>query len=144
MKVSFKTLGCRLNQHETDALVSSFDREGFEIVDFKDQNDVNENIVQIGRLRILDFLEEFKKYIKEDSPLVTLPDSYIEFLTKELEYIEDFNINTAVFNEHLHNMFFEVFGDKYFEVYPEIENSFIEIYELAERSCVLKWIKENT
>lgn len=40
MKVSFKTLGCRLNQHETDALVSTFDREGFEIVDFKESSDI--------------------------------------------------------------------------------------------------------
>lgn len=40
MKVSFKTLGCRLNQHETDALVSSFDRAGFDIVDFKNTADI--------------------------------------------------------------------------------------------------------
>jgi len=40
MKVSFKTLGCRLNQHETDALVSGFDRAGYQIVDFKESADV--------------------------------------------------------------------------------------------------------
>jgi threonylcarbamoyladenosine tRNA methylthiotransferase MtaB len=40
MNVSFKTLGCRLNQHETDALVSAFDRAGYQIVDFKEQADI--------------------------------------------------------------------------------------------------------
>lgn len=40
MKVSFKTLGCRLNQHETDALISGFDQAGFQVVDFKEQADV--------------------------------------------------------------------------------------------------------
>ncbi|MFA6401567.1 MAG: tRNA (N(6)-L-threonylcarbamoyladenosine(37)-C(2))-methylthiotransferase MtaB [Salinivirgaceae bacterium] len=40
MRVSFKTLGCRLNQYETDALVSGFDRAGYQIVDFKDMADV--------------------------------------------------------------------------------------------------------
>lgn len=40
MKVAFKTLGCRLNQYETDALVSEFDKAGYEIVDFKDKADV--------------------------------------------------------------------------------------------------------
>lgn len=40
MRVSFKTLGCRLNQHETDALVSQFDREGYQIVDFKSDADI--------------------------------------------------------------------------------------------------------
>jgi len=40
MRVSFKTLGCRLNQFETDALVSEFDRKGYEIVDFKSKSDI--------------------------------------------------------------------------------------------------------
>jgi len=39
-RIAFKTLGCRLNQYETDALVSDFDKAGYEIVDFKDQADV--------------------------------------------------------------------------------------------------------
>ncbi|WP_159521021.1 tRNA (N(6)-L-threonylcarbamoyladenosine(37)-C(2))-methylthiotransferase MtaB [Sunxiuqinia indica] len=39
-RIAFKTLGCRLNQYETDALVSDFDQAGYEIVDFKEQADV--------------------------------------------------------------------------------------------------------
>lgn len=39
-KVAFKTLGCRLNQYETDALVSEFDQAGYEIVDFKENADI--------------------------------------------------------------------------------------------------------
>jgi len=39
-RISFKTLGCRLNQYETDALVSDFDKAGYEVVDFKEQADV--------------------------------------------------------------------------------------------------------
>ena len=39
-KVAFKTLGCRLNQYETDALVSDFDQAGYDVVDFKEQADV--------------------------------------------------------------------------------------------------------
>ncbi|MCW0484996.1 tRNA (N(6)-L-threonylcarbamoyladenosine(37)-C(2))-methylthiotransferase MtaB [Gaoshiqia sediminis] len=39
-RIAFKTLGCRLNQYETDALVSDFDKGGYEIVDFKEQADV--------------------------------------------------------------------------------------------------------
>ena len=39
-RVAFKTLGCRLNQYETDALVSDFDQAGYEVVDFRDQSDV--------------------------------------------------------------------------------------------------------
>lgn len=39
-KVAFKTLGCRLNQSETDSLVSEFYHAGYEIVDFNDPADV--------------------------------------------------------------------------------------------------------
>ncbi|MFV0522755.1 MAG: tRNA (N(6)-L-threonylcarbamoyladenosine(37)-C(2))-methylthiotransferase MtaB [Mangrovibacterium sp.] len=40
MKIAFKTLGCRLNQYETDALVTEFDNAGYEVVDFKEKADV--------------------------------------------------------------------------------------------------------
>lgn len=39
-RVAFKTLGCRLNQYETDALVSEFDKAGYELVDYKEKADV--------------------------------------------------------------------------------------------------------
>ena len=38
--VAFKTLGCRLNQSETDSLVSEFHHAGYSIVDFSDGADV--------------------------------------------------------------------------------------------------------
>ncbi|MFV0366114.1 MAG: tRNA (N(6)-L-threonylcarbamoyladenosine(37)-C(2))-methylthiotransferase MtaB [Mangrovibacterium sp.] len=38
--IAFKTLGCRLNQYETDALVTEFDNAGYEVVDFKEKADV--------------------------------------------------------------------------------------------------------
>ncbi len=39
-KVSFKTLGCRLNQYETDALVTRFHQAGYEVVDFSQAADI--------------------------------------------------------------------------------------------------------
>ncbi len=39
-KVSFKTLGCRLNQYETDALVTRFHQAGYQIVDFATPADI--------------------------------------------------------------------------------------------------------
>ncbi len=38
--VAFKTLGCRLNQFETDSIMSDFYKSGYEIVDFQDDADV--------------------------------------------------------------------------------------------------------
>jgi len=39
-KVAFKTLGCRLNQFETDSIVTDFDNAGYEIVGFNEEADV--------------------------------------------------------------------------------------------------------
>ncbi len=39
-KVAFKTLGCRLNQFETDALVSQFDQAGYKVVELSQNPDV--------------------------------------------------------------------------------------------------------
>ena len=39
-RVAFKTLGCRLNQYETDALVTDFDNAEYQLVDFDGSPDV--------------------------------------------------------------------------------------------------------
>jgi threonylcarbamoyladenosine tRNA methylthiotransferase MtaB len=39
-KVAFKTMGCRLNQFETDSLVTDFYHAGYEIVSFNEKADV--------------------------------------------------------------------------------------------------------
>jgi threonylcarbamoyladenosine tRNA methylthiotransferase MtaB len=38
-KIAFKTLGCRLNQYETDSVASDFIKSGYEIVDFSEDAD---------------------------------------------------------------------------------------------------------
>ncbi|MBU3203011.1 tRNA (N(6)-L-threonylcarbamoyladenosine(37)-C(2))-methylthiotransferase MtaB [Clostridium algidicarnis] len=40
MKVAFSTLGCRVNQYESEAMAEKFIREGYEIVDFDGFSDV--------------------------------------------------------------------------------------------------------
>lgn len=39
-KIAFKTLGCRLNQFETDSLASRFSGSGYQVVDFEEAADV--------------------------------------------------------------------------------------------------------
>ncbi len=39
-KIAFRTLGCRLNQYETDALASKFSRNNYSIVDYNNKADV--------------------------------------------------------------------------------------------------------
>jgi threonylcarbamoyladenosine tRNA methylthiotransferase MtaB len=39
-RIAFKTLGCRLNQFETDALAAQFRRHDYEVVDYAEAADV--------------------------------------------------------------------------------------------------------
>lgn len=39
-KVAFHTLGCKVNQYETEALASLFRRQGYQVVEFSDKADV--------------------------------------------------------------------------------------------------------
>lgn len=39
-KVAFYTLGCKVNQYETDAMAGLFEQKGYEIVDFNEKADV--------------------------------------------------------------------------------------------------------
>jgi len=39
-KVAFYTLGCKVNQYETEAIAGIFEKEGYEVVDFDDKADV--------------------------------------------------------------------------------------------------------
>ncbi|MCX7745439.1 MAG: tRNA (N(6)-L-threonylcarbamoyladenosine(37)-C(2))-methylthiotransferase MtaB [Clostridia bacterium] len=39
-KAAFYTLGCKVNQYETEALMGLFKKEGFEIIDFEEKADV--------------------------------------------------------------------------------------------------------
>ncbi|MGL5086894.1 MAG: tRNA (N(6)-L-threonylcarbamoyladenosine(37)-C(2))-methylthiotransferase MtaB [Clostridium sp.] len=40
MRVAFATLGCRVNQYESEAMVEKFIREGYRVVDFTQESDV--------------------------------------------------------------------------------------------------------
>ena len=40
MRAAFYTLGCKVNQYETQILQQHFAREGYEIVDFEEEADV--------------------------------------------------------------------------------------------------------
>lgn len=40
LKVGFHTLGCKVNQYETDAIIEQFENRGYKIVDFNDIADI--------------------------------------------------------------------------------------------------------
>ena len=40
MKVAFYTLGCKVNQYETNGMIQAFLEKGYELVDFSEKADI--------------------------------------------------------------------------------------------------------
>ena len=62
MKVYFLTLGCRVNQYETDSMRAIFEKDGFVVVDFED--DGNRKQIVTNRHIWIDNSPEVEKNIK--------------------------------------------------------------------------------
>ncbi|MEA1911308.1 MAG: tRNA (N(6)-L-threonylcarbamoyladenosine(37)-C(2))-methylthiotransferase MtaB, partial [Spirochaetota bacterium] len=91
MKAAFYTLGCKLNQSESEALVSSFDNRGFLISNIKDTADlyivnsctVTTKAEQKARRMIRKFARENK------GAVVLVTGCYAQVEPEEIKNLED-------------------------------------------------------
>ncbi len=104
-KVAFKTLGCRLNQSESDSLLTDFYKADYEIVDFNDKAD----IYIINTCTVTNQSDhKSKNYInqacrRENSPVVIvtgcMANHQREYLEKrdDVTYIVENKIKSSIF-----------------------------------------------
>jgi threonylcarbamoyladenosine tRNA methylthiotransferase MtaB len=104
-KVAFKTLGCRLNQYETDALASQFQNKGYHLVSFNESADVyvinSCTVTHQSDHKSRNFINQAKRRNK-DSVLV-LTGCMANNAKEELENKEE--INYVVENEQKTSVF---------------------------------------
>ncbi len=105
-KVAFKTLGCRLNQSESDSLITDFFKADYEIVDFSDEADV----YVINTCTVTNQSDhKSKNYINQacrrrGSPIVVVTGCMVnsqgEYLEKrnDITYIIENKIKSSVFH----------------------------------------------
>ena len=64
-KVAFYTLGCKVNQYETNGMIQKFEDNGYEIVDFSDKADIyiinTCTVTSIADKKSRQFLRQAKK-----------------------------------------------------------------------------------
>ncbi|MCB8995630.1 MAG: tRNA (N(6)-L-threonylcarbamoyladenosine(37)-C(2))-methylthiotransferase MtaB [Bacteroidales bacterium] len=134
-KVSFKTLGCRLNQYETDALVTEFHKGGYEIVDFSEKADV----CVINTCTVTNQSDQKSRNIvsqaagKNPGSMVVVAGCMVNNYKSELERNED--ITYVVDNEHKNSIFSLV--DAHFKgeiLHPDQLPSNIFGYETVDKS----------
>jgi threonylcarbamoyladenosine tRNA methylthiotransferase MtaB len=143
-KIAFKTLGCRLNQYETDALASQFQKNGYQVVDFNQPADVvvvntctvtnqsdsksNQTIKQAAR--------------KHKDAMLVVTGCMVNNHRETLESNQE-NVTWFVDNEHKSSIFSLVDGHYKGEIqHPENLNNSLFGYEAARDTFHTRsWVK---
>ncbi len=101
MLVSFRTLGCKVNQYETDLMMKSFIDYGYEIVDFKDKAQIyvinSCSVTNLSTRKTRQYLSRAKKM----GGIVVLAGCYAQELGSDKE-IE--NVDIIIGNQEKNNI----------------------------------------
>jgi len=104
-KIAFKTLGCRLNQYETEAIASEFLRNGYEVVPFNEKADA----YVINTCTVTNQSDRKSRYEinrvarRNPSSAVIVTGCMANSAKEQLE--KQGNITYVVDNEHKHSVF---------------------------------------
>ena len=93
-KVAFYTLGCKVNQYETNAMIEQFIKSNYEIVDFEDESD----IYIINTCTVTNMSDRKSRQVirrvKQLNPnsILAVTGCYAQVAAKELEKIEEIDL----------------------------------------------------
>lgn len=135
-KVAFKTLGCRLNQYETDALASQFDKNGYQIVDFDEEAEV----VVVNTCTVTNQSDSKSNQVikqaakKHKDAMLVVTGCMVNNHREKLETSQP-NVTWFVDNEHKSSIFSLIDGDLKGEVnHPDHFDKNLFDYQPAEKT----------
>lgn len=155
-KVAFYTLGCKVNQYETEAITELFEREGYEVVDFENKADVYMintcTVTNLSDRKSRQMIRRAKKNNENGIIIVTgcyaqtspeevsrIPGVNLVIGTKErskiIEYIKEIEAGRQSVNAVE-----DIMGARYFEqlnvdTYKERTRAFLKIQEGCSQFC---------
>lgn len=93
-KVAFYTLGCKVNQYDTEAMIEIFEKEGYEVVDNNEKADVYVintcTVTNLGDRKSRQFIRRSKK--KNSESLIVVVGCYAQTSPQEVMSIEGVNL----------------------------------------------------
>jgi len=99
---AFYTLGCKVNQYETEALIELFKDRGYEIVDFGDYADVYVintcTVTNLGDRKSRQMIRKAKKM--NPSSIVVVVGCYVQVAPEKVKAIEEVNIIIGTDERH--------------------------------------------
>lgn len=110
-----------------------------EPTDFVDE----ERYILIDRLKLTDFLTEFKKQSKWKEPFNSFIDYFSTEILKEFTYDKDLSIEDLANSNHIQEKFQEMFRKKYQNMTLKFHDEFIDIFQKTQRALALNWIKRK-
>ncbi|MCX7694558.1 MAG: tRNA (N(6)-L-threonylcarbamoyladenosine(37)-C(2))-methylthiotransferase MtaB [Caloramator sp.] len=155
-KVAFYTLGCRVNQYETEAMAEIFEKNGYEVVDFEDFSDIYVintcTVTSIGDKKSRQMIRRAKKNNKDAIVIAVgcyaqvAPDevSKIEDVdiiigtdnkSKILDYIDEFNQTKKKLNKVKNIMTVREFEEMEIDHYQDKTRAFLKIQDGCDRFC---------
>lgn len=134
MKVAFYTLGCKVNQYETDIMIKEFQDKGYDIVDFDDKADIyivnSCSVTNMSTRKTRQYLSRAKK----QGGIVVLVGCYAEEIKEDIKIS---NVNLILGNEEKKEVV------KYVEKYLK-ENKKKEIkYVIGDISKVKQYVQKE-
>lgn len=94
MKVAFSTLGCRVNQYESEAMAEKFIREGYEVVDFSEIADVYVintcTVTNMGDKKSRQIISKARRL--NNNAIIAVVGCYSQMAPKEVSEIEGVDV----------------------------------------------------
>ncbi|TDT69768.1 threonylcarbamoyladenosine tRNA methylthiotransferase MtaB [Hypnocyclicus thermotrophus] len=150
-KVAFYTLGCKVNQYETESIKKQFVDNGYNVVDFDDYADIyvvnSCTVTAMADKKTRNILRRTKKINKDSLLIVT--GCYAQTNAKELEKINDidyivgntdkgeiFNLISDTKKMYIKNIFDEKDYKEYsFTTFREMNRAYVKIQDGCDNFC---------
>ncbi|GFN34710.1 tRNA (N(6)-L-threonylcarbamoyladenosine(37)-C(2))-methylthiotransferase MtaB [Tepidimicrobium xylanilyticum] len=101
-KVAFYTLGCKVNQYETEAMEELFKNRGYEVVDNREKADIyiinTCTVTNLGDRKSRQFIRKAKKLNKDS--IIAAVGCYSQVAPKEVESIDGVDIVVGTTDRH--------------------------------------------
>lgn len=110
-----------------------------EPIDFVDE----ERYILIDRLKLTEFLKEFKKQTEGKEPFLSFVDYFSIEVLKDYKFNNDLTIDDLANSNHIQEKFHELFGQKYQNRILELRTDFTIIFQNTSKAIALNWIKKN-
>ena len=110
-----------------------------EPTDFVDED----RYVLIDRLKLSEFLEEYKEQTKGKEPFSSFVEYFSVEVLKDFTYDDDLTIDDLANSNHIQEKFHELFGQKYQSRVSELRDDYTSIFQNTTKALAINWIKQN-